>query len=135
MKSWLERFHQEQDQKEKEVFDLLNVQDGHKFWVLGTQPLVISNCVQAAGHDLLLIWLHILVRKCLESGVNFNPWMTDFHDEALWEIDNSHVTRAKEIFFEESWAELNEICCKDSVVKLKGSGGVVKTLADAKCED
>jgi hypothetical protein len=117
------------------VYDILDVENGHRFVVYGTRPMVVSNCVQSAGHDLLLIWLNILTKMFTEEGIRFRPWLVDFHDEALVEIHNSDLIRAKEIMGTESFQRLNELCCKGSVVTLKGSGGVVASLAEAKCED
>jgi hypothetical protein len=66
------------------VYDLKNAGPRSRFMVIGESPMIISNCTQSTGHDILMKALRILY-TIIENN-NWTPdqfyfMIPDYHDE------------------------------------------------------
>ena len=62
-----------------------------------------------------------------------HPYIIDFHDQSLWEVKEEHADKALDLVARESYIRLNALV--KGVIQIKGDGGFVNTLADAKLEE
>ena len=113
------------------VYDLLNVTKGNRFVVLGHRPMVVSNCLQGAGHSILLKLLDFIREGLYLHDVPYKPVVLDFHDETIFQVPEAWVETAKEII-ETAYKELNRWCNSD--IKISGGTVVCDTLTAIKCE-
>ena len=83
--------------KEKRVYDLLNVEDGHKFVVYGKTPMVVSNCVQSGGHDLQMMFGMHVADLVKANGLDARPYIYDLHDATYWQVREDQLEKYLEL--------------------------------------
>ena len=95
------------------------------------KDLISRNC-QTTGHDIMIMWL-VIVGRLLDKNIpNWSPVIMDYHDQLLVDVPEGEEELALKLIAEDSFRELNEVL--NGTIPLKGDGGVVGSLADAKCE-
>jgi hypothetical protein len=94
---------------------------------------LLNRVVQSSGHDILMMYVQIVMRRLREAKVNWAPIVMDFHDETIIEVPDDEIEIAKKIMEKDSYAELNERL--GGTCPLKGSAAVSKTLAGIKLEE
>jgi len=87
-------------ERSEHVYDIINVGPNHRFTVMGDYPILVSNCVQSTGHDVLMLYIKILRETLDERGLPYEWLISDFHDQFLLETD---VDAAKDI-----WQTVND---------------------------
>lgn len=97
------------------------------------QKDLLNRVVQSSGHDILMMYVQIVIRRLNEAKLTWNPIVMDFHDESIIEVPDDEVEIAKKIMEKDSYAELNERL--GGTCPLKGSAAVSKTLAGIKLEE
>lgn len=61
------------------------------------------------------------------------PWITDYHDELIWEVMEEDVGRATQLL-EDAYVRLNKEL-EFLTVPVKGDIMICDNLAEVKCED
>lgn len=90
-----------------------------------------NRAVQSTGHDLLVLFLMLFVVPSLrKAGIPFHPWLPDYHDEFIFEINEVDAERAKITVDTVALPAFNELM--GGLIPLKGSATISRTLADAK---
>jgi hypothetical protein len=96
---------------------------------------ILNRKVQRSGHEILMVYQKIVSDELVAAGIPFTPWCWDFHDQLLIEVPVAYAEEANTLLGKKCFDKLNEVLyAGDTVVKLKGSGGVVPTLAESKLE-
>ncbi len=97
---------------------------------------IVNRVVQSTGHDLLLLYSKIVRDMLIAAGIEFYPVIADFHDQIIFEVREEQKDLAWDLISKKAFDELNNCLGfgTHSVVRIKGSGGIVTNLADAKCE-
>lgn len=93
---------------------------------------IVNRDTQSTGHDLLIIWLTIVIERLDAEGIEWYPIILDFHDETIIEVREEQATRAARLM-DESFLVLNELM--GNTIPLTGDGEVCNNLADIKVED
>ena len=96
-----------------------------------TKDMVNRNC-QKTGHDCHTMWVSIFTEMMDKEGIEWHPFILDWHDESIIECKKEDAPRVAEIIGKDSYDELNRRL-KWSV-RIEGSVQIVKDLADAKME-
>lgn len=96
-----------------------------------TKDLANRVC-QSGGHDILLRYISIFSRRLDEAGVSWTPIVVDWHDQSIIEVPEDQAALADQIMKVDSFAELNQQMA--GIITLKGSGGIVRSLAESKLE-
>jgi hypothetical protein len=69
------------------------------------------------------------------AGIPYRPYVWDWHDQVLVEVPDAYADRTFQIM-EEAFIKVNKTLQDGStVVKFRGSGGVMYSLAESKVED
>ena len=68
------------------MYDLLNVEDGHRFVVYGNTSMVVSNCVQGGGHDLNMMFGMFIADLVKEAGLDAKPYIYNLHDAVYYQV-------------------------------------------------
>ncbi len=118
--------------QEETVYDLLNCGPRKRFVVLGTEPVLVSNC-QSTGHDCTVLWIVTYSRMLNEAGIEWQPWIADFHDESIIAVREDQAEAAKEILERTSADAVNRLL--NGKIPLKLVGSITDNLADIKLED
>jgi hypothetical protein len=95
----------------------------------------INRKIQRSGHEILMVYQKIVADELVAANIPFTPWCWDFHDEIIVEVPKEFEEEASKLMGGICFDKLNALLyAGDTVVKLKGSGGPVATLAEAKLE-
>lgn len=114
------------------VYDLLNAGPRHRFSIVGKTPFVVSNCVQAAGHDCFM-WLTKIVAKQLGAArIDYRPYIWDIHDCVMLTVPEEQAARAKEILDGPVLQELNQLM--NGPVTFKAECNIVNNFWEDKAE-
>jgi len=117
----------EQATTRTEVYDLLNCGDLHRFTL--SNNMVVSNCVQATGHDCLLIMTWYLDQLRQQSGIDFYFVFSDFHDQFILECQEKDADQVVQ-FVNQALDLTNQEL--QGTIKLRGIPQVVTNLWEAK---
>ena len=99
------------------------------------QKDILNRQIQGTGHTILTFLQKQIADSLAEEGIPYRPYVFDFHDEIILEVPDSYADRTYTIM-QEGFVKLNELLkCPETIVKFKGSGGVLYSLAEAKIED
>lgn len=93
---------------------------------------LVNRVVQSTGHDILLKYIRIWSDKLDECGVEWYPIIADWHDQSIIEVREEDADMVKYIMGDYAFLALNEEL--KGIIPLKGTGGVVKDLAESKLE-
>lgn len=115
------------------LYDVVNAGDKHRFTVLGSQPMLVSNSIQNSGHQILVMQIYLLVEELNKRPIEWYPYIMDFHDEVIIEVKEGHQDMAVEAF-NESYRRLNEELLKGEIV-ISGEPDMGYSLAAFKIED
>lgn len=118
-----------QDPNERKVYDLVNVENGHRFVVYGEQPMVVSNCIQSTGHGILTLYIRLVSEELDRQKIPWNPVILDLHDATTVETPTEYAEQVAEVM---RWgiAEVNRIL--DWKIKHSGIPVIGDNLADVK---
>lgn len=86
-----------------------------------------SRFVQSTGHDVLMQMLVYINKLRKSQKVNMRPYNVDVHDATIWQVKNSDVDKAVDIF-KQSYILLNNTLNWD--VEIKGEVEVGQHLGD-----
>ena len=92
---------------------------------------LVNRYCQSSGHDFLLVYLAYIQELRKERSVEMYPWISDFHDETMWEVPVNQIDEAKQILLD-SLVKLNEFL--GLTVPVDGDTMIVETLMEVKCE-
>jgi len=96
---------------------------------------IMNRQVQGTGHTILTFLQRMIADDLAAEGIPYRPYVYDFHDEIILEVPNVHAKRTFEIM-DAAFQKLNKaLHSSETVVKFKGSGDVMWSLAEAKIED
>jgi hypothetical protein len=93
---------------------------------------LVNRFCQSTGHDILLMLLTKINHHRKARQIPMYPWMVDFHDETVWEVEEAYADEAAAILTQ-SLTEVNEWL--DPVIPIKGEPMIADNLADIKCGD
>jgi DNA polymerase I-like protein with 3'-5' exonuclease and polymerase domains len=96
------------------------------------KDLVNSVC-QSTGHDCTILWIVILSELMDEAGLDWQPWLIDFHDEGIVAVKEGQEEQALNILTVLAPKRMNEIL--GGIIPLKLAGTIADNLADIKLED
>jgi hypothetical protein len=90
---------------------------------------VLNRFIQSTGHDILIQYIYILTNGLTDAGIDWKPWVIDWHDAAAVEVPEHQKDVTIEVYL---WAldELNRQL--GGQIKLKGVPSWGKTMADIK---
>lgn len=91
-----------------------------------------NRVVQSTGHDILLKYIKHWSDEMNKSGIEWYPVIVDWHDESIIEVREENAEVAMEIMAKVAFNKLNTEL--GGIIPLKGSGGIVHNLAEAKLE-
>jgi DNA polymerase I-like protein with 3'-5' exonuclease and polymerase domains len=94
---------------------------------------LLNRVVQSSGHDILMMYVKIVVGMLNDNKVTWAPIVMDFHDESIIEVPDEQVPLAARILEKDAYAELNRQL--GGTCPLKGTAAVSKTLAGIKLEE
>jgi hypothetical protein len=80
-----------------------------------------------------VLWIATYSRMLEEAGIDWQPWIADFHDESIIAVREDQAETAKEILERVSADALNTILAGQIPLKLVGS--ITDNLANIKLED
>lgn len=96
---------------------------------------IMNRQIQGTGHTILTFLQKQIADGFAAEKIKYRPYVWDFHDEVVVEVPEEQAARAFEIM-NNAFAELNKLLhSAETVVKFKGSGDVMYSLAEAKVED
>lgn len=122
---------QEPYQKLVPVYDILNAGPRHRFAIEGDRQLIVSNC-QKTGHDIHMLWVQIFTTMLNDSGIDWKPFIIDWHDESMVECSKADADRVMQIMSVDSYKVLNELL--GWTVTMAGEGLIAENLAQAKMD-
>jgi DNA polymerase I-like protein with 3'-5' exonuclease and polymerase domains len=93
---------------------------------------IINRVVQSTGHDILVKFIHDNAKNLDAAGIEWYPWIIDYHDESIIETREEHAEIAADCF-RKTLSDLNEQMDWD--VKMSGDVIIADNLADIKVED
>jgi DNA polymerase I-like protein with 3'-5' exonuclease and polymerase domains len=93
---------------------------------------IMNRVIQSTGHDCLIRFLYHINRLREEQKLPWRPWIIDFHDEAVVEVEAGYGTLVAESFTTAIKALQEEI---QSEVPILGDPMIVNDLSQIKCED
>lgn len=88
--------------------------------------------VQSSAHDILVLWVLSIYRRCKEEGIEIKPVLLDCHDSTSNQVPKEQAQRAREIY-RSTLDVLNHelgLC-----VKIKAESKFFNTLAGLKNEE
>jgi hypothetical protein len=90
---------------------------------------VLNRFIQSTGHDILIQYIYILTNGLTQAGVDWKPWVIDWHDAAAVEVPEHQKDLTIEVYL---WAldELNRQL--GGQIKLKGVPSWGTTMSDIK---
>jgi len=95
---------------------------------------LMNRKIQRSGHEILMVLQKVMSDVFIKEGIPYTPFCHDYHDEVIWEVPKELADKAYDLM-QKSFVLLNEkIRDTDTVVTLKGSGGVIFCLSEAKVE-
>jgi hypothetical protein len=93
---------------------------------------IVNRQCQSTGHDLLVYFVVLVADKLDAAGIEWTPWIADWHDEFIFEIRDEHVATAVQLI---DGPILNEFNSRLSgKIPLKGNAEVARNLAEIKCK-
>jgi hypothetical protein len=92
---------------------------------------ILNRYCQSTGHDILLLMLRFINQERKARGIKMYPWICDYHDETIWEVEERDAERAMQLF-KDAFKFINETL--KPVIPIKGSFLTCDNLADIKCE-
>jgi len=96
-----------------------------------TKDLANRVC-QSGGHDILMRYISIFSWRLDAADIDWTPIVLDWHDQSIIEVPEEQAELADYIMCVDSFAELNQQMA--GIITLKGSGGIVRSLAESKLE-
>lgn len=90
---------------------------------------VLNRFVQSTGHDILVRYVWILSQKLNLKGINWKPWVIDWHDAAAVEVPEGSLEETVECY-RDALALLNREL--GGTITLKGTPSWGRTMADIK---
>lgn len=94
---------------------------------------LVNRVCQSTGHDCTILWIATYSKMLNEAGIDWQPWIADFHDESIVAVREDQAEAAKEILERASADALNLVLGGKIPLKLVGS--ITDNLADIKLED
>src|SRR5271166_875546 len=88
--------------------------------------------IQSSAHDVLILWVTKIYKKCAERGIGIKPVLLDCHDSTSNQVPSDQVHRLKEIY-EEALEEVNQDL--QLSVKIKAETKTFQTLAGLKGDE
>ena len=95
---------------------------------------IVNRVVQSTGHDLHMFYMDILNYLFTENKLDVKGIVWDFHDQSIVECPIEQAPLVKQLMEREAYQILNNNVLQGKI-DLKGEAVIIKTLADAKCED
>jgi DNA polymerase I-like protein with 3'-5' exonuclease and polymerase domains len=96
---------------------------------------IMNRMVQGTGHTILTFLQKQIADDLAAEGIPYRPYVYDFHDELILEVPDTYAKRTYEIM-DAAFQKLNKALHDGTtVVKFKGAGDVMYSLAEAKVED
>lgn len=96
---------------------------------------IINRQIQGTGHVILTFLQKQIAEDLAAAKIPYRPYVFDFHDQILLEVPDAYADEAYKIM-DEAFNKINKTLQDGStVVKFKGSGGVLYSLAEGKVED
>lgn len=90
---------------------------------------LLSRFIQSTGHDLLTIYIRLLVTELSQAEIPWKPIIIDLHDATTIEVPEEFGQKTVDIF-NLAMVRLNELL--QGSIKLRGIPTIGKTLADIK---
>lgn len=92
---------------------------------------LISRVVQSTAHDLLTLYIHLLVQyRDKECEFPFRLYIPDWHDQTMCEVKPEYAQQLKHIMETVVPARLNEILNPSIPIKMEAT--ICKSIADSK---
>lgn len=92
---------------------------------------ILNRQCQSTGHDLLVLFLHIVQDELDKEGLVWEPYVLDFHDELIIECSAATASKVCAVI-DQALVKLNtEVGC---TIPLKGEATIHMNLASIKCE-
>jgi len=96
---------------------------------------ILNRQIQNTGHTILTFLQKQIATDLAEAKIPYRPYVWDYHDEVIIEVPDSCADRAFKIM-SEAFTKLNKTLQDgNTLVKFKGSGDVMYSIAEAKVED
>jgi DNA polymerase I-like protein with 3'-5' exonuclease and polymerase domains len=90
---------------------------------------IVNRFVQSTGHDMLWVFIEMVCQQLKQQGTPWQPFIIDYHDETMIEVEEANVEAAKEAF-RISTVNFNKMLGWD--IYFDGDIDVGDTLADIK---
>jgi len=94
---------------------------------------ILNRMCQSTGHDCLVLFVGIVADVLDSAGIEWHPWIVDFHDELILEIKEEQAEEAAKLVEGAALRELNVLL--NGQIPIKGNAIVTDNLAAIKCED
>ena len=94
---------------------------------------LVNRTCQSTAHDCLILYTSIYSRLLDIAGIEWHPYIYDYHDETIIEVRDIHAEYAAHILENQALSDLNKLL--GGVIPIKGSAVIADTLAEIKCED
>lgn len=97
----------------------------------GYERDIVNRVVQSTAHDCLVLFLAIVAKYLDAAGIEWHPWIWDWHDEGMIEVPEAQAEQAARIIDGSALAALNEKL--GGLIPLAGNSEIVGNLAAIKC--
>jgi DNA polymerase I-like protein with 3'-5' exonuclease and polymerase domains len=94
---------------------------------------LVNRVCQSTAHDCLMLYTGIYSWMLDEVGIEWYPWLLDYHDETVIEVREDQAAAAAAILEGAALRGLNKLL--GGVIPVRGSAVIADNLADIKCED
>jgi len=96
---------------------------------------ILNRQVQNTGHTILTFLQKQISEDLAAAKIPYSPYVFDLHDEIILEVPDAYADAAFKIM-NDAFDKVNKTLQNgDTMVKFKGSGDVMYSLAEAKIED
>lgn len=96
---------------------------------------ILNRQVQSTGHVVLTFLQKQIADDLVKARIPYRPYIWDLHDEIIIEVPDAYADVAFKIM-NDAFAKVNSTLQNgDTMVKFKGSGDIMYSLAEAKVED
>jgi hypothetical protein len=93
---------------------------------------IVNTFCQRTGHNILLFMLSYINDERKSRRIPMYPWIVDYHDETVWEVEESYAEAALQLL-KDAYTYINDLL--QPTIPIKGGFTVCDTLASIKCED
>ncbi len=91
---------------------------------------VVNRITQFSAHFIHTIWMDIFTDMLNEEGIEWYPFIIDWHDQSIVEVRPKDAERVRQIMQTDSFVALNDFL--QWSVEIKGEAQIVNDLAEAK---